>query len=80
VTSQRASLAGDTLHQAAIAEEGVGVVVNKLETVLVEDGASVSLGNSQTNSVGDTLAKRTSSDFDSGGVVSLGVAGSAAVN
>jgi hypothetical protein len=80
VTSQRASLAGDALHQATIAEEGVSVVVDKLETVLVEDGAGVSLGNGQTDSVGDTLAKRTSGDLNSGGVVSLGVTGSAAVN
>lgn len=80
VTSQRASLAGDTLHQATVSEERVSVVVDKLETVLVEDGTSVSLGNGQTNSVGDTLTKRTSGNLNTGGVVSLGVTGSAAVN
>lgn len=80
VASQRASLAGDTLHQATIAEEGVSVVVDKLKTVLVEGGGSVSLSHGQTNSVGNTLAKRTSGDLNSGSVVSLGVTGSSAVN
>jgi hypothetical protein len=80
VTSQRGSLAGDTLHQAAIAEESVSVVVDERETFLVEDSSGMSLGNGQTNSVGDTLAEGTSGDLNTGSVVSLGVTGSAAVN
>jgi hypothetical protein len=39
----------------------------------------VSLGNGQTDGVGETLAKRTSGDLDTGGVVSLGVTGGDAV-
>jgi hypothetical protein len=80
VTSQRARLARDTLHQAAIAKEAVCVVVNKLVTRLVECGRGVSLSNGKTDSVGDTLAKRTSGDLNAGGIVSLGMAGCDAVN
>ena len=79
VTSHRGSLAGNTLHSAAITEEHVGVVVEKLEAGLVEDTAGVSLSHCETNSVGETLAKRTSSDLNTGGVVSLGVTGGDAV-
>jgi hypothetical protein len=56
------------------------VVVDKLKAVLVESGSSVSLGNGQTNSVGDTLTEGTSGNLDSGSVVSLGVTRSTAVN
>jgi hypothetical protein len=56
------------------------VVVDKLEAVLVESSSSVSLGNGQTNSVGDTLTEGTSGNLDSGSVVSLGVTRSTAVN
>jgi hypothetical protein len=80
VTSQRARLARDTLHQAAIAEEAVCVVVNKFVPGLVECGSSVGLSNGKTDSVGNTLAKRTSGDLNAGGIVSLGMAGCDAVN
>jgi hypothetical protein len=40
----------------------------------------MSLGNGQTNSVGDTLAERASGDLNTGSVVSLGMTGSAAVD
>jgi hypothetical protein len=55
------------------------VVVDKVKAGLVEDTSSVSLGNGQTDGVGETLAKRTSGDLDTGGVVSLGVTGGDAV-
>lgn len=80
VTSQRASLGGNTLHQATITKEAVCVVVNKVVAGLVEDGSSVSLSNGKTNGVGDTLAKRTSGDLNAGGVVGLGVTGGDAVD
>lgn len=56
------------------------MVVDKLKAVLVEGGSGVSLGNGQTNSVGDTLTERTSGNLNSGSVVSLGVTRSTAVN
>lgn len=80
VASERAGLARDTLHQAAIAEEDVGVVVDEVETGLVEDSSGVSLGNGQTNSVGDALTKRASGNLNTRGVMGLGVTGSPAVD
>lgn len=80
VASQGRGLRGDTLHQATIAEEAVGVVVDKVEVVLVEDGAGVGLSHGETDGIGDTLTKRASGDLNSGGVVSLWVTGSDAVN
>jgi hypothetical protein len=56
------------------------VVVDEVETGLVEDSRGVSLGNGQTNGIGDTLAKRTSGDLNTGGVMGLGVTGSPAVD
>lgn len=80
VTSSGGSLAGNTLHSAAITEEGVGVVVNKVVAGLVEDGGSVGLADGETDGVGETLAKRTSGDLNAGGVVRLGVARSDGVD
>ena len=80
VTGERAGLSGDTLHQAAITEEAVCVVVDKVVAGLVEDGSGVSLGNGKTNGVGDTLAERTSGDLNTGSVVGLGVTGGDGVN
>lgn len=80
VTGQRASLGGNTLHQAAITKEAVCVVVDKVVAGLVEDGSGVSLCNGKTNSVGDTLAERASGDLNTRGVVGLGVTGGDAVN
>lgn len=80
VTGQRRGLARDTLHQAAITQEAVGVVVDQLEAVTVEGGGGVSLGNGQTDSVADTLAKRAGGDLNAGGVMGLGVAGGDAVD
>ena len=80
VTSQRRSLGGNTLHQAAITKEAVCVVVDKVIAGLVEDGSGVSLGNGKTNGVGDTLAERASGDLNTGGIVGLGVTGGDAVD
>lgn len=73
VTGHGGSLAGNTLHSAAITEEAEGVVVEQLVAGLVEDTSGVLLGNGQTNSVGETLTQRASGNLDTGGVVGLGV-------
>jgi hypothetical protein len=80
VTGSGSSLAGNTLHSAAITEEHVDVVVDQLVAGLVEDGGGVLLSNGKTNGVGETLTERASRDFDTGGVVGLGVTGCDAVN
>lgn len=79
MTSHGGGLAGNTLHGAAITEEAVCVVVEQVEAGLVEDGSGVTLGNSQTNGVGETLTQGTSGDLNTGSVVSLGVTGGDAV-
>jgi hypothetical protein len=80
VTSHRCSLGGDTLHSAAITEEGVCVVVEQLVAGLVEDSGRVPLSNGKTDSVGKTLAEGTSGDLDTGGVMGLRVTRSDRVN
>jgi hypothetical protein len=80
VTSSRSSLASNALHGAAITEEAVCVVVEQSVSGLVEDATAVGLSNSQTNGVGETLAEGTSGHLNTRGVVSLGVAGSDAVD
>lgn len=79
MTSERASLARDTLHQATITEEAVRVVVDDREIGLVEDGSGVGLGHSKANCVGDALAKRAGGDLDTRRIVSLGMTRSNAV-
>lgn len=80
VTSQGAGLAGNTLHQAAIAEEAVGVVVSEGEAGLVEGGGGVGLGHGQADGIADTLTQRAGGDLDTGGIVRLGVTRSDAAN
>ena len=79
VTRKTGSFTGNALHGAAITKEAVGMIGEEVVTGLVEDGGSVSLGNGQTNGVAETLAQRAGGDFNTGGVISLGVAGSETV-
>lgn len=80
MTRKRGSFAGDTLHRAAIAEDGVCVVGEEVETWLVELGSSVHLSNGETDGVGEALTKRTSRHFNARSVVSFGMARSNAVD
>lgn len=73
VTSKTGSFAGNTLHGTTITEEAVCVVVEEFITRLVEDGGAVSLGNSETDGIGETLTQRTSGDLNTGSVMRLGV-------
>lgn len=79
MTGHRGSLAGNTLHSTAVTEEAVGVVVEEVIAGLVKGTSSLGLGNGKTNSVGETLTKRTSGDLNTGGVMSFGVTGGLAV-
>lgn len=80
MTSSGSSLRSNTLHGASITEECICVVVDNIEARLVESTSSLSLSNGETNSVGETLSKRTSCDFDTGGVVGFGVTGADGVD
>ena len=50
---------GNTFHQAAIAEENVGVVVDYIVAILVEACSQCFFSNRHTDGVGDTLPQRT---------------------
>lgn len=80
VTSGGGSLAGNTLHCTAVTEENKGVVVDEVETRLVENTSSVGLSHGETDCVGEALAQRTGGDLDTGSVVALGVAWGDAVD
>ena len=64
MTSQACSLARNTFHGTSIAKEYVCVVVDQVEPWLIELGRRVSLGNGETNAVGETLAQRAGSDLN----------------
>lgn len=80
VTGQGRGLAGNTLHQAAVTEEAVGVVVHDVEAGLVERGSGVGLSHGETDGVADTLAQGTSGHLDARGVMGLRVTGGDAVH
>lgn len=73
VTSKTGGFTGNTFLGTAITEDAVCVVVDQVVPWLVEYGTGVSLRDSKTNSVGDTLAQRAGGDLDTGGVVGLRV-------
>jgi len=75
VPGERARLGRDTLLEASVTEEAVGVVVNDLEIGLVEGRSDVCLGNGESDSVGDTLAERAGGDLDTVRDAELRVAG-----
>jgi hypothetical protein len=74
MTSKRRSLASNSLHHTSITQKGICIVVDDLETRLVEFGRGMMLSNGKTNGVGETLTERSSSNFNSIGIMGLGVA------
>jgi hypothetical protein len=76
---QRGSLAGHALLHASIAQEDICVVVDQLKSGLVVDSGTMLRGNGKTHGVGKALSKRSTGNFDTVGIVSLGVAGGFAV-
>lgn len=73
MASRACCLTRNALHEATVAEEGVSVVVDQVETWLVEDSSGVFLRNSQANGVRETLSQRSGGDLNTGSVVRLGV-------
>ena len=80
MTGSGGSLAGNTLHGAAITEEHKCVVVDQVEAGLVEDSRGMRLRDSETDGIGETLAERASGDLNTRSVVSFGVARGDAVD
>ena len=61
---ERAGLVRDAFHQAAVAEKGVGVVIDDLVAGPVELGGQHLLGERHADRIGDALAERAGGRFD----------------
>jgi hypothetical protein len=68
MTSKRGGLVADPLHQAAVAAEDIGVVVDDL---VAEFGRQVALGRRHTDGVGQPLAERPGCHLDAAGVAAF---------
>ena len=73
-TGEGASLVGDTLHQAAIAQEDIGMVIDDGMAGLVELAGEDLLRQGHAHAIGDALTQGTGGGLDAGGVPILGVA------
>jgi hypothetical protein len=76
---KRCSLTSNTLHQTTVTQEYVCIVVDQVKAGLVEFGGGMVLSNGKTDGVGETLAKRACSDFNTLSIVRFGVTRSDAV-
>ena len=74
------SFACNTLHGTSIAEETVGIVCEKVKPRLVEDSAGVSLGDGETDGVGETLTQRARGNLHSRSVMVFGMSRSDAID
>ncbi len=74
MAGQRGGLVADALHQAAVAGDDVGVVVDQL---VAEAGGEMALGQRHADRVGEALAQRPGRGLDAEGVPVLGMAGRA---
>ena len=71
---QRAGFVRNAFHQAAVAEENVGVVIDDLVAGLVELGGQHLFGQREANGIGDALAERAGGGLDAGRVAEFRVA------
>lgn len=74
------SFTSNTFHSTSIAEETIRMIVDYLITRLVECCSGVNLGDSETNSIRETLTQRTSCNLNAGRIMSFRVARSDAVH
>ena len=70
---------GDALHHAAIAANGINVVVEDLEARLVVAGSEPLLGNGHTDAGSDACSEGAGRSFNARDPVILGMAGGPAV-
>ena len=66
-------------HQAAVAHEDVGVVIDDVQTVFIKFGGKDFFRQCHTHSVGNALSQRAGGGFHAVGVAVFGVAGGFAV-
>jgi hypothetical protein len=72
MAGQRDGFLADAFHEAAIARDHIGLVVDE---IVAEARVEVSLGHRHADSVGETLAQRAGRGFNAGSVTVFGVAG-----
>ena len=68
-------LGGNALLKAAVAAEGIGVVVNHLVAIAVEVGGKLAFRHGHAYRYGDALPKRAAGSFNALGVAVLRVTG-----
>ena len=72
-TGQRAGFMADAFHQATVAQEHIGVVVNDGMLALVELGGQQLLSQREADGIGDALAQRAGGGFHTRGNANLRV-------
>ena len=77
---ERGGLVADAFHQAAVTQEGVGMVVHHAVAVAVELGGQQLLGQRHAHRVGDALAQRAGGGFHARGDAHFRVARGLAVH
>ncbi|MCY1297160.1 hypothetical protein D9M70_465890 [compost metagenome] len=71
--SQRAGLVGDALHQATVAQKGIGVVIDNGVLGAVEASRQGALGNGHPDRIGQPLPQGTCSRFHTWGNAIFGM-------
>ncbi len=66
----------DPLHQVAVADDGIGVMIHHLKARPVDAGGHQSLGQSHTHAGSKALAQRPGGRLHAGRIAVLGMAGS----
>ena len=72
-TGKGAGFMRDALHQTAVAEESVGVVIDDLVAVTVELGGKTLFGDRHADGVADTLPQRTGGCLHAGRIAVFGM-------
>ena len=72
---QRRCFRGDTLHQVAVTDDGIGVMVDRGDVGAVVGGRQKCLGDGHADRVGCALTQWSGADFDTRGNAHFGVPG-----
>ncbi len=75
MSGERGGFLRDAFHQIAIAADAVGVVIDDVVAGAVIAGRKPSFRNRQTDRVAESLAERSSGNFNAGCVTALRMAG-----
>ena len=71
VAGKRDGLLADALHQAAVARQHIGLVVDQ---VVAESGIEMALGDGEAHGIGNALAQRAGGGLDAGGMAEFRMA------